>query len=182
MQLEPVKKIGETATPLYAALAGPVAKDWIAPTPRAHGAAAQSNASVRKQHDSPRRKQSFIDQYVFPDGELAAMSEVLCAAEAARFEIRDIETLREHYALTLRRWVRNLQDHASEVLYTTSVSERTVRTWLLYMAGSVAAFERGDISVCQILLRSRDHARSAKICTRAKWYADGPSTADRLAA
>jgi cyclopropane-fatty-acyl-phospholipid synthase len=138
------------------------------------------NSGIVRAADSPRRKQSFIDEYVFPDGELGTLNETLRAAEEAGFEVRDVETLREHYALTLRRWVENLQRHSSELLET--VPERTLRTWLLYMAGSAAAFERADISVCQILLRRRDHRQSAEICTRESWYANSRADSQRPAA
>jgi cyclopropane-fatty-acyl-phospholipid synthase len=138
------------------------------------------NSGIVRAVDSPPRKQSFIDQYVFPDGELATLAESVRAAEEAGFEIRDVESLREHYALTLRRWVKNLQEHASKLHET--VSERTLRTWLLYMAGSAAAFERGDISLCQILLRRRDNKRSATLFTRESWYAYGRPKTHRFAA
>jgi cyclopropane-fatty-acyl-phospholipid synthase len=99
---------------------------------------------------------------------------------SATFTKSIVETLREHYALTLRQWVKNLQEHASELLET--VSERTLRTWLLYTAGSAAAFERGDISVCQALLRRRDHQHNADLCVRASWYVDSQSAGHHLAA
>lgn len=138
------------------------------------------NSGIVRAADSPRRKQSFIDQYVFPDGELATLPEVLRAAEESGFEIRDVESLREHYALTLRHWVKNLQEHTAELLQI--VSERTLRTWLLYMAGSAAAFERGDISVCQVLLRQRSHEHSAELCTRENWYENSQSEPSHFAA
>lgn len=138
------------------------------------------NSGIVRAADSPRRKQSFIDQYVFPDGELATMAEAIRAAEEAGFEVRDVESLREHYALTLRQWVKNLQACTSGLLQ--AVSERTVRTWLLYMAGSAAAFERGDISACQILLRRRKHEHNAEHCTRESWYANSRPEPDHLAA
>jgi cyclopropane-fatty-acyl-phospholipid synthase len=104
----------------------------------------------------------------------------LRAAEDAGFEIRDVESLREHYALTLRRWVENLQQHSSELLQT--VSERTLRTWLLYMAGSAAAFERGDISVCQILLRRPNAQHNVALRNRENWYMNSHSATDSVAA
>jgi cyclopropane-fatty-acyl-phospholipid synthase len=128
--------------------------------------------------NSPHRKQSFIDQYVFPDGELPTMSEELHAAEEAGFEVRDVESLREHYAQTLRLWVQNLQQHAAELGHI--VPERTLRTWLLYMAGSATAFERGDISVCQIVLRKP--GRTTELHTREDWYASRESPEIHLAA
>lgn len=138
------------------------------------------NSGIVRAADSPRRKQSFIDQYVFPDGELATLSDVLRAAEESGFEVRDVESLREHYALTLRHWVKNLQEHTAELLQV--VSERTLRTWLLYMAGSAAAFERGDISVCQVLLCQRSHEHNVKLCTREDWYVNGQSEPRQFAA
>jgi cyclopropane-fatty-acyl-phospholipid synthase len=138
------------------------------------------NSGIVRAADSPRRKQSFIDRYVFPDGELPTLTQAIGAAERAGFEIRDVESLREHYALTLRLWVANLQEQSAALLLT--VPERTLRTWLLYMAGSVAAFERGDISVCQILLHRRSRGQSAELCTRENWYASRPHGSNRFAA
>lgn len=137
------------------------------------------NSGIVRALDSPRRKQSFIDRFVFPDGELPTLSQALQAAEAAGFEVRDVESLREHYALTLRLWVRSLLDHAAELLET--VSPRTFRTWLLYMAGSAAAFEHGSISVFQILLQRPDGKPSLQPHTREKWYTE-PQRPNRLAA
>lgn len=54
-------------------------------------------------------KRSFIDRYVFPDGELEPMATMIAALEGAGFEVRDVESLREHYARTLRAWVSNLE-------------------------------------------------------------------------
>jgi cyclopropane-fatty-acyl-phospholipid synthase len=111
---------------------------------------------------------SFIDKYVFPDGELATVSQALRAAEAAGFEIRDLENLREHYELTLRACVEGLQRNASQLL--RQVSDVTYRTWLLYMAGSAAAFHRGDIAVYQMLLSRPDHGASGLPLTREDLY------------
>jgi cyclopropane-fatty-acyl-phospholipid synthase len=94
------------------------------------------------------------------------------------FEIRGVESLREHYVLTLRRWVKHFQEHTSELLQT--VSERTLRTWLLYMAGSAAAFERGDISLCQVLLRRRSHEHNTELCSRENWYVNSQSQQTNL--
>ena len=144
------------------------------------GSIAIQPSNPEKMSPSPRRKQSFIDRYVLPDGELATLAEAFSPAEEAGFEVRDLESLREHYALLLRRWVSNLQEYASELV--AIVSERTLRTWLLYMAGSAAAFERGDISVCQLLLRRRCNGRNVELCNREHWYSSSRSVASRLAA
>jgi cyclopropane-fatty-acyl-phospholipid synthase len=82
--------------------------------------------------------------------------------------VRDVENLREHYELTLRRWVDGLRKNADAVLRV--VSERTYRIWLLYMAGSAAAFRRGDIAIYQVLLSRSDQGNSRLPLTREDWY------------
>lgn len=92
---------------------------------------------------------AFIDAYVFPDGELAPLGRTLTTLEEAGFEARDVESIREHYALTLRRWVRNLEEHWADAVRTTSAGR--ARVWRLYMAASALSFERNRIGVNQIL-------------------------------
>jgi Mycolic acid cyclopropane synthetase len=74
---------------------------------------------------------------------------MLRAAESAGFEIRDVENLREHYGLTLRRWLRNLEARHSEA--RAFVSEETYRVWRLYLAGSGHCFRSGQLGVYQTL-------------------------------
>lgn len=62
----------------------------------------------------------FIDRYVFPDGELAPVGRTVGQLEEAGFEVRDVEAIREHYALTLRSWVENLERHWDEAARLTS--------------------------------------------------------------
>jgi cyclopropane-fatty-acyl-phospholipid synthase len=126
------------------------------------------NQGIVRTHHSPARKSSFIDRYVFPDGELTTLSEAITAAESAGLEVRDVENLREHYELTLRRWVEELQHRADAVL--EHVAESTYRIWLLYMAGSAAAFRRGEIAVYQTLLSRPDGGQSHMPLTREDWY------------
>lgn len=91
----------------------------------------------------------FIDAYVFPDGELAPVGSTVGLLERAGFEVRDLEAIREHYALTLRRWVANLEAHWERGQRLTSPGR--ARIWRLYMAASALAFERNRIGVNQIL-------------------------------
>jgi cyclopropane-fatty-acyl-phospholipid synthase len=117
---------------------------------------------------SPQRKPSFMDRYVFPDGELVTLHEALRTAERAGFEVRDVENLREHYEKTLRLWVKDLERNAELALQ--QVSKTTYRIWRLYMAGSAAAFRRGDIAVYQTLLSRPIRGRSQLPLTREDWY------------
>ena len=103
----------------------------------------------KDKHSLLRDGRTFIDRYVFPDGELLTLSDTLQALEGAGFEVRDVEGLREHYALTLRAWVGNLRHNWDEAVRATS--DQRARIWWLYMAGSAAMFERGRITIFQTL-------------------------------
>ena len=92
----------------------------------------------------------FIDRYVFPDGELVSLASAVGVAEAAGFETRDVESLREHYAETLRHWVRRLERRSEDA--RALVGDATLRVWRLYMAASAHAFQTARIGVVQLLL------------------------------
>jgi cyclopropane-fatty-acyl-phospholipid synthase len=112
---------------------------------------------------------SFSEAYVFPDGELVPINITLHAAEEAGFEVRDVESLREHYALTLRHWVHNLETNHDEAL--KYVDEPTYRVWRLYMSGSAYGFSMGRNNVYQTLLAKPDgQGHSGLPWTRADWY------------
>lgn len=91
----------------------------------------------------------FIDRYVFPDGELVHVAEAMNELCTHGLEIRDVESLRPHYAKTLWHWVDRLDRHADKARQL--VGEKAYRVWRLYMAGSAFGFERGWISLYQIL-------------------------------
>ena len=116
------------------------------------------------------RQGAFIDRYVFPDGELATSGQLTTAAERAGFETRDVESLREHYALTLRRWVRRLEDRAMEA--SALVGQARYRVWRLYMAASEHAFSAARIGLAQTLFAKPDGNGSCCIpATRNDLYA-----------
>jgi cyclopropane-fatty-acyl-phospholipid synthase len=94
-------------------------------------------------------RRSFVQRYVFPDGELHEVGSVVTAMQAAGFEARHSEDLREHYALTLRAWLANLEQHWDEAV--ALVGAGRARVWRLYMAGSAAGFEAARIGVHQVL-------------------------------
>lgn len=94
---------------------------------------------------------SFVDRYVFPDGELVTTAERIGPAERAGFELRSVESLGEHYSATLRHWVRRLEARRDEAVEL--VGEPTYRVWRLYMAGAAHAFDSGSLGVIQELYR-----------------------------
>jgi cyclopropane-fatty-acyl-phospholipid synthase len=116
------------------------------------------------------RNGSFIERYVFPDGDIPPLPIMLRAAESAGFEIRDVENLREHYALTLGHWLGRLERNHEQAL--SFVDEMTYRIWRLYLAGSVHGFRRGHLAVYQTLLAKLDLSGHTNLSlTRHGWYA-----------
>jgi cyclopropane-fatty-acyl-phospholipid synthase len=111
---------------------------------------------------------SFIDRYVFPDGELLPIATTLHTAESCGFEIRDLESLREHYLLTLRQWVRRLEARHEEAVRLTD--EVTYRVWRLYMAACAYCFRTGSLNLYQALLSRPAGDDSRLPLTRADWY------------
>jgi len=94
---------------------------------------------------------SFIPRYVFPDGGMVSLGELVVALEGGGFEVLDVEALRRHYALTLRAWVKNLEEQWDEAVRLTS--DGRARVWRLYMASSALGFEGGLTGVNQVLVQ-----------------------------
>ena len=91
----------------------------------------------------------FIERYVFPDGELGDVSRAMMEMAQQNLEVYDVEGLRPHYAQTLMHWVTRLEARRDDAL--ALVGEKRYRIWRIYMAGCALAFERGWISVYQLL-------------------------------
>ncbi len=126
-----------------------------------------NHAIGRPAHRSPRlvrragtrfRRGGFIDRYVFPDGELHEVGSIISALQRAGFEARHMESLREHYALTLRAWVANLEARWDDAV--AEAGEARARIWRLYMAGSAVNFEDSNIQVHQVLAVKPDGGAS----------------------
>ena len=107
------------------------------------------NHAISSVGGSKIAKNSFVGRYVFPDGELIDVGRVVLAMQDAGFEVRDVESLREHYALTLRAWVANLEAQWARAVEL--VGEARARVWRLYMAASAIGFEDGGLGLHQVL-------------------------------
>ncbi|HET9020794.1 MAG TPA: class I SAM-dependent methyltransferase [Ornithinibacter sp.] len=107
------------------------------------------NHCITRPHNRRQETGHFIDRYVFPDGELTGSGRIITAAQDSGLEVLHEENLREHYALTLAQWCRNLVEHWDECV--EEVGEGTARVWGLYMAGSRLGFERNDVQLHQVL-------------------------------
>jgi cyclopropane-fatty-acyl-phospholipid synthase len=96
----------------------------------------------------PGHTDAFTDKYVFPGGYIPALSETVAASEKMRLIAADVETLRLHYAKTLREWYKRCLDHREQIV--AMFDERFFRMWTLYLSGSTAAFESGGMCNYQI--------------------------------
>lgn len=133
---------------------------------RAGGAFFNSGISASATYE--RRGPSFIDRDVFPDGDVVPIHASLGMAEDCGFEVRDVESLREHYALTLRHWARRLQDHAVEA--QRIARQETYRIWRLYMAATAHSFQIGRTNLYHLLLTKPPDGNACMPLTRADWY------------
>jgi cyclopropane-fatty-acyl-phospholipid synthase len=118
--------------------------------------------SNRSQHTG-----AFIDRYVFPDGELTGSGRIITEIQDIGLEVRHEENLREHYALTLAGWCRNLERNWDECV--AEVGPGTAKVWGLYMAGSRLAFERNEIQLHQVLAVKTDEQGRADFPLRPTW-------------
>jgi cyclopropane-fatty-acyl-phospholipid synthase len=107
------------------------------------------NHGIAQLFSTPAGEKSLIQRYVFPDGELPPLNHVLGALQGAGLEPRDVESLREHYTLTLSAWLANLG--AERAAIHAEVGAERERVWRLYLLGSMLAFADADISVFQVL-------------------------------
>lgn len=111
----------------------------------------------------------FVEQYVFPHGELPHLSLVLRDLSAAGLEVMDAETLRLHYARTLAEWSRRLEANLDAA--RRHAGEKRTRVWRLYLAGCAHAFEQNWVTIHQVLaVKSADPARNPLPWTRDYMY------------
>ncbi|MCB2048954.1 MAG: class I SAM-dependent methyltransferase [Novosphingobium sp.] len=104
----------------------------------------------------PGKTDAFTQKYVFPGGYIPALSETLVASEKARLIATDVETLRLHYARTLREWYARCMEHKDEIV--AMFDERFFRMWTFYLSGAMAAFESGGMCNYQIQYARDRHA------------------------
>jgi cyclopropane-fatty-acyl-phospholipid synthase len=107
------------------------------------------NHGISRPPGKGHKLRGFIDRYVFPDGELHEVGTVVSRMQQSNLEVRHVESLREHYALTLRRWVANLEAGWDDAV--ALVGPGRARVWRLYMAASAINFEAGRTQIHQTL-------------------------------
>ncbi len=125
------------------------------------------NHSITRSHNHPTQTGTFIDRYVFPDGELTGSGTIVSAAQDAGLEVQHTENLRPHYARTLASWSRNLETNWDQCV--AEVGEGIARVWGVYMAGSRIGFERGEIELHQVLATRNDEHGTSGFPLRPNW-------------
>jgi len=128
---------------------------------------------TRNQYWTRTPQWDFLVEHVFPNGELDTMSHISTVLEEARFEVVDVESLREHYARTCRQWADRLR--ANQDRAVALVGERKYRTWLLYLTSASVGFEQASIGLHQILGAKRNPAVAAAPSTREAIYVERPA-------
>jgi len=126
------------------------------------------NHAISKPGGTRLGRRSFVGRYVFPDGELLDVAEVVRAMQRSGFEVRDVESLREHYSRTLHHWVSNLERHWDEAVALVGLSRANI--WRLYMAASANGFDDGGLAIHQVLGVVPDpRGQSGMPATRTGW-------------
>ena len=118
-----------------------------------------------------RGVRAYTQAYIFPDGELVSASFTQKEAERADFEVRDLESFREHYVFTLQHWLHNLETGHENVVRVTD--EAAYRTFRLYLAGAARLFLlNSHYNVYQMLFVKSEPCASGYPLSRQDWYAD----------
>jgi len=126
----------------------------------------------------PSGNNPWIEKYIFPGGIVPSLSQIAAAAERAGLYITDVETLRLHYAETLKTWRERFAAHREEA--RAIYDERFCRMWEFYLAGAEAGFREGDLVVFQVQLAK---SRTAAPLTRDYiWIAENVLSPHKVAA
>jgi len=111
-------------------------------------------------------------KYIFPDGELVPITSTKHHLARAGFEVRDVESLREHYALTLERWRQRLEERHDEAVRLTD--EVTYRIYRIFFAGAAEGFWRSIYNLNQTLVVKTGDSASGLPLTRGDLYDSSP--------
>jgi cyclopropane-fatty-acyl-phospholipid synthase len=124
--------------------------------------------------ETPYGNGEFIEQYVFPHGELPHLGLVLKTMQEGGLEVFDVENLRRHYARTCELWTDNFEDKAE--LIRTLAGERRYRIWRVYLAGCAYAFDKDWISLYQIVCAKAGQSATALPWSREYMYRQAAAT------
>jgi cyclopropane-fatty-acyl-phospholipid synthase len=118
----------------------------------------------------PAPMNAWIERRVFPGAYPPSLMEMMQIFEPNRLSVLDVENLRLHYALTLRHWLQRYEEQRETILHM--MDEPFLRTWRLYLAGSISAFNVGELQLFQVVF---SRARSNQLpWSRAHLYRENP--------
>jgi cyclopropane-fatty-acyl-phospholipid synthase len=120
-------------------------------------------------------KPTFINSYVFPDADLHEIGHIVSAFQEAQFEVRHVETLRDHYVHTLSSWIDRLEEHWDPA--AALIGERNMRVWKLYMTAAVLGFEENRLQIHHVLSVKTDRGRSGMTLIPGDWSRPAPEHA-----
>jgi len=118
--------------------------------------------------ETPYGGGEFIEQYVFPHGELVHVGTVLRTMQEGGLEVLDVENLRRHYAKTCGIWAENFEEQSAQI--RSMVDDRRFRIWRVYLAGCAYAFTRDWVSLYQVLGAKADRDASLLPWSRRYMY------------
>ena len=112
------------------------------------------NHGIARLHSPGPGRDAFTYRYIFPDGDLHPVSDLTSSLQRIGLEVRDVESLRDHYPLTLRRWLANLRANRDRTVGLVGAERE--RIWELYLLASAIGFEDADVTVYQVLATRPD--------------------------
>ena len=112
-------------------------------------AIARSSKTSKKFANRIRPERKFLLKYIFPGSELIPVGMTTDFLEQTGFEVNDVESWRDHYAITLRYWCKNLSANKERAIEL--VGAERYRLWVAYLAGGSAGFTAGSIKIFQVV-------------------------------
>ncbi len=120
--------------------------------------------SIGRNYSAPL--QPWIEKRIFPGAHPPSLGQMMRIFEPWDLSILDVENLRLHYAQTLRHWLERFEAASAEV--ERMFDAKFVRTWRMYLAGSIAGFTTGTLQLFQVVFATR--ANNDVPMTRAHLY------------
>ena len=111
---------------------------------------------------------AWIERRIFPGACPPALSQMMNIFEYSRLSVYDVENIRLHYSRTLEEWAKRFEQHKEEI--TDMMDEEFVKAWGLYLYGSIAAFNSGELQLFQVIFH---HTESHNVPWSRHYIYDG---------